>query len=62
MIRLELEGAPDAPERGAELGCGGTVSPVSLVIPAISVLDIPLPITALAVSDGELVDTFDPSQ
>jgi hypothetical protein len=47
--RFELVGAP---ESGAELDCGGTVSPVS---------DTPVPITALAVSDGELVDTFDPS-
>jgi hypothetical protein len=52
MIDARLDGTPDAPERGAELGCGWAVSPV---------IDTVLPITALAVSDGELVDTFDPS-
>jgi len=52
MIELRLDGAPDMLERGAELGCGWVVSPV---------VDTALPITALAVSDGELVDTVDPS-
>jgi hypothetical protein len=60
MIRLELVGAPDMLERGAELGSGCTVSTV-FEVPLFEEIDVPLPITARAVSDGELVDTFDPS-
>jgi hypothetical protein len=52
MIELRLDGAPDMLERGAELGCGWDAS---------AGLDTALPITAVAVSDGELVDTFYPS-
>jgi len=52
MIDARLDGTPEWPERGAELGCGWAISPA---------LDTALPITALAVSDGELVDTVDPS-